>query len=198
MLAIDGHEDRLAMARGQGAETIHFNKESPVQTTQRLTGRIGVDRAIDALGVDAERPKQGPAADESEQLRGAFQREVESNTPESGQDGESWKPGDAPSQVLRWAVEAVAKAGTLAIIGVYPPTMEAFPIGMAMNKNLTLKMGNCNHRKYIPHLVELTRIGAVLPSAVLTQAEYIEHAVQAYRSFDERKPGWMKVELAPA
>jgi threonine dehydrogenase-like Zn-dependent dehydrogenase len=100
--------------------------------------------------------------------------------------------------VLRWAVEGLAKAGTLSIIGVYPPTMDAFPIGMAMNKNITINMGNCNHRKYIPHLVELVRTGAVVPSELISQVENIEDAVDAYRAFDQRESGWMKVELAPA
>jgi hypothetical protein len=72
-------------------------------------------------------------------------------------------PGDAPSQALQWAVEGVTKAGTLGIIGVYPPQAQAFPIGQAMNKNLTVKMGNCNHRRYIPELVTMTRTGAVDP-----------------------------------
>lgn len=198
VLAIDGHEDRLASARSQGAEVINFNHESPVEAIKRLTGGIGVDRAIDAVGVDAERPKSGPAASESEELAGSFEREVAANAPETAQQDGSWKPGDAPSQALRWAVEGLAKAGTLSIIGVYPPTMESFPIGMAMNKNLSLNMGNCNHRKYIPHLIELVRTGAVVPSAVISQVEDIEDAVEAYRAFDQRESGWMKVELAPA
>ncbi len=153
---------------------------------------------IDAVGVDAERPKHGSAAGDSEEKAGTFRQEIESNAPETARQNGNWKPGDAPSQALRWAVEGLAKAGTLSIIGVYPPTMEAFPIGMAMNKNLTINMGNCNHRKYIPHLVELTRTGAVVPSDVITQVEDIESAVEAYLSFDQRQAGWMKVELAPA
>jgi threonine dehydrogenase-like Zn-dependent dehydrogenase len=47
----------------------------------------------------------------------------------------------------RWGTQAVAKAGT---IGVYTPQHEAFPIGEAMNANLTVKMGNCNHRSTSP------------------------------------------------
>jgi threonine dehydrogenase-like Zn-dependent dehydrogenase len=66
------------------------------------------------------------------------------------------------------AVETVAKAGTIRIIGVYPPTMERYPIGAAMNKNLTLRMGNCNHQRYIPELVQMTRTGLVEPAGVLT------------------------------
>lgn len=198
VLAVDGIDDRLARARLQGAEVINFNRESPVETIRRITGGVGVDRAIDAVGVDAERPKTGPEADSSEQLADTFEQEVAANAPQTAQQDGSWKPGDAPSQALRWAVEGLAKAGTLSIIGVYPPTMESFPIGMAMNKNLSLNMGNCNHRKYLPRLVELVRTGAVVPSAVITQVENIEDAVEAYRAFDRRESGWMKVELAPA
>ena len=89
--------------------------------------------------------------------------------PETHPDDGNWVPGDAPSQVLEWGVEAVAKAGTLSIIGVYPQTMKSFPLGQAVMKNLTLQMGNCNHRKYIPILVELVRSGMVDPVPVLSQ-----------------------------
>ena len=53
-------------------------------------------------------------------------------------------------------MQSLAKAGTLGVIGVYSSSADYFPIGDAMEKNLTIKMGNCNHRKYIPRLVELT------------------------------------------
>ena len=113
--------------------------------------------------------------------------------PEQG----NWVPGDAPSQALQWEIESVAKAGTVSIIGVYPLTMNSFPIGAAMNKNLTLRMGNCNHRKYVPMLVDLVRSGAVDPTTVLTEQEPMASAIDAYKAFDERKPGWIKVELEP-
>ena len=80
--------------------------------------------------------------------------------------GGNWVPGDAPFAALEWAVSALAKAGELAIIGVYPETAKRFPIGKAMMKNLTLRMGNCNHRKYAPKLIELVRAGAVDPTRI--------------------------------
>lgn len=106
--------------------------------------------------------------------------------------------GDGPMQSLQWAVEAVAKAGTVSIIGVYPPSDHLFPIGAAMNKNLTLRMGNCNHLKYVPMLVELVRAGRVKPTAILTQREPLSSAIEAFKAFDQRQPGWIKVELQPA
>jgi len=115
-----------------------------------------------------------------------------------GVDAEAPDDGSEPDQALRWAIDAVAKAGTVAIVGVYPPEAERFPIGMAFNKNLTLQMGNCNHRRYIPELVELVRAGVVRPSALLTQADDMRDAVSAYDAFDRHAEGWHKVALDPA
>ncbi|HVG63842.1 MAG TPA: zinc-dependent alcohol dehydrogenase, partial [Hyalangium sp.] len=153
VFAIDCFDDRLDMARAQGAEIINFEQEDPVETLRRLTGGIGVDRAIDAVGVDAMHPHHGPAAKAAKKESAEFKREVKEVAPKTNPDGNNWVPGDAPTQALLWAVQGLAKAGTLSIIGVYPQTARTFPIGEAMNKNLTLKMGNCNHRKYIPMLL---------------------------------------------
>lgn len=195
VLAVDHVPDRLDMARRQGAEVINFDEEDPVKTIMELTGGIGVDCAIDAVGVDAQCPHHGPAAAEAAERKEQFQQEVEKVAPVQHPDGDNWVPGDAPSQVLQWAVQALAKAGTLSIIGVYPPAGESFPIGAAMNKNLTIRMGNCNHRKYVPDLVELVRTGAIDPTAIVTKREEMDSVIDAYKEFDLRRPGWLKVEL---
>jgi threonine dehydrogenase-like Zn-dependent dehydrogenase len=197
VIAVDANEDRLAIARRQGAETVNFDKEDPVRTIVELTGGIGVDRAIDAVGVDAVHAHAGPAAEKAEEQEQEFRQEVEKTAPERP-DSPPFVPGDAPSQALQWAVEALAKAGTLSIIGVYPPTVTTFPIGEAMNKNLTIKMGNCNHRKYIPHLVDLVRAGVIDPVELVTQQEGLTGAIEAYEQFDAREPAWLKVALEPS
>jgi threonine dehydrogenase-like Zn-dependent dehydrogenase len=195
VLAVDELDDRLNAARRQGAEPVNFAREDPVETIKRLTGGIGVDRAIDAVGVDANRPHGGPAAAAESGEGERFDEERAQVAPETNEQDGTWRPGDAPSQALDWAVAALAKAGTLSIIGVYPPTLHSFPIGEAMNKNLTIRMGNCNHRRYIPDLVELTRSGALRPSEILTQVEAMDDIVAAYEAFDRREAGWMKVAI---
>ncbi|WP_144639510.1 zinc-dependent alcohol dehydrogenase [Bordetella genomosp. 13] len=192
IFAIDGRPDRLDKAREQGAEVIDFNAEDPVEVLRQLTGGIGVDCAIDAVGVDAQHAHD----DHGEQAR---QQEKLSQelAPHAQPDGENWVPGNAPAQALEWAVQGLAKAGVLSIIGVYPPADKAFPIGMAMNKNLTIRMGNCNHRKYIPMLLDLVQRGTIDPLALLTQQEPLTSAIAAYEAFDTRQPGWLKVELLP-
>jgi len=197
IFAVDTLADRLETARYQGAEIIDFNKEDPVATLKLLTGGIGVDCAIDAVGVDAQCPHQGPAARQAREHKKEFQQEQKTVAPEQHPDGALWQPGNAPSQVQRWAVEALAKGGTLATIGVYPATDMTFPIGMAMNKNLTHRMGNCNHRKYIPRLIELVRSSNFDPTTIITRQEPLTSALDAYKAFDTRQPGWLKVELCP-
>jgi threonine dehydrogenase-like Zn-dependent dehydrogenase len=197
VIAVDHIPSRLEMARDQGAEVINFEDEDPVQVILDLTGGIGVDRAIDAVGVDAQRPHHGPASEKADRMEQEYERERKMVAPKTNIQGKDWVPGDAPSQAFLWEVEALAKAGTLAIIGVYPETVRFFPLGMAMNKNLTINMGNCPHRRYIPMLVNLVETHAVDPNKILTRVEAISDAIDAYRAFDERKSGWLKVELAP-
>ena len=59
-------------------------------------------------------------------------------------------------------------------------------------------MGNCNHRRYLPHLIELVRTGALDPAEILTQVEPMTSVIEAYQAFDKRQPGWIKVKLEPA
>jgi threonine dehydrogenase-like Zn-dependent dehydrogenase len=195
VLIVDGNADRLETARLQNAETINFNAEHPVQAIKELTGGIGADRVIDAVGIDAQMPKDGPAAAETEELIERFASEQDKAAPRIAPTDGLWEPGDAPSLALRWATQAVAKAGTVGIIGVYPPEHEAFPIGTAMNANLTLNMGNCNHRKYVPGLLSKIAGGHADPTTVLTEQESIPTAMAAYQAFDRRSPGWTKVTL---
>lgn len=192
VIAVDGVEDRLAMAKAQHAEVVNFNAEEPVSAILDLTGGIGVDRVIDAVGVDARRPVTGPAVAALDQQLGQFDQEHREVAPETAPD---WPAGDAPSLAARWAVDAVAKAGTVGIIGVYPPSAAAFPLGQMMNKNLTVKAGNCHHRRYIPELLNLVTSGTVDPAQLVTEHEPLSDVLAAYREFQDRDPGWLKVAL---
>src|SRR3954465_11214134 len=112
VIAVDAIPDRLEAARRQGAETVNFEEEDTVELVKEMTRGIGVDRVIDAVGVDANRP---PEADDEE-----FEQAIEQLVPERAPEGPHWQPGSGPTQALEWAVEIVAKAGTISLVGVYP------------------------------------------------------------------------------
>jgi threonine dehydrogenase-like Zn-dependent dehydrogenase len=177
VLAVASIQDRLEMARLQGAEIINFAEEAPVAVVRELTGAIGADRAIDAVGIDAVGTSNEKSARECR---------LGSKTKQAKQ----WVPGNAPTQ-------AVAKAGTVGVVGVYQETNRDFPIGAAMNKNLALNMGNCHHRRYIPHLVKLVVSEAIDPIGILTKLEPLTSAIETYQNFDRRQLGWTKVKIEP-
>ena len=83
VFAVDKVPSRLAMARAQGAEVIDFAKEDPVATLKALTGGIGVDRAIDAVGLDAEMPHTGPAAKKLKGQKQQLEEESKQVAPEA-------------------------------------------------------------------------------------------------------------------
>jgi threonine dehydrogenase-like Zn-dependent dehydrogenase len=78
----------LDKAREQNAETIDFNREDPVTLVKELTGGIGVDRVIDAVGVDAQRPTGGPAAEQAQQLAQQFDQERQQAAPDAAPQGD--------------------------------------------------------------------------------------------------------------
>lgn len=197
VFAIDVIQDRLEMARKQGAVIIDYDSEDPVKVLKQLTNGYGPDSVIDAVGVDAQHPRSGPAQDKS--IASTVGNVIEQKTvaPWTVLFGDQWRQGDAPSQVLNWCVESVRNSGVVSIIGVYPQTAKFFPIGLAMNKALTIRAANCSHRKYIPKLLQLVDAGNFKPSNILTCVDGLGDAVSCYKHFDKREPGWVKVELIP-
>jgi threonine dehydrogenase-like Zn-dependent dehydrogenase len=196
VFAIDNVESRLEMARAHGAEIIHFDREDPIEVLKELTRGSGPDRTIDAVGVDAATARKGPATKPAAAKQ--FKKELEEIAEEGVPKDKAFQPGGAPSQSLKWAIESVAKAGTVSVIGVYAAPVQGFPIEQILEKNLTLKAGNCNHRRYMPEMIELVRSGVIRPEQFLTQKEPIQSAVDAYRSFAQHERGWIKVKFEPS
>lgn len=195
IIAIDAIASRLDLAIEQGAECINFNEEDPLEVVKEMTKGTLADVVIDAVGLDAYRPDQGPAEKRVKKLKKEFEKEVSKLAPSTNTDGKNWRPGDAPSLVLRDSVDLVGKGGVISIVGVYSQNCESFPIGKAMNKNIKMVMGNCPHRAYIPTLLQKVQAGLIDPTKILTQTEHLTNVLDAYRHFDTRESGWIKVAL---
>jgi threonine dehydrogenase-like Zn-dependent dehydrogenase len=191
VFAIDQVESRLEQAREHGAEAINFGKEDPVEVLREVTLGSGPDRVIDAVGIDAT------TAHADAKSKQQFESEMKAVGPDTKKAQKHWWIGGAPTQAINWAVASVAKAGTVSIIGVYPPQLTSFPVGEMMNKNLTVRTGNCNHRKYLPRLIELVRSGVMHPEQFFTRRASLTSAIDAYHHFDQHEHGWLKVKLEP-
>ncbi len=192
IFAVDRVASRLKLARCQGAECINFQEENVVEVLKELTKGSLADIVIDAVGVDAQK---SPESDKK--VAKELQTELEKIAPKANPEGNLWQPGNGPSQCLRDSVDLAAPNGVISIIGVYPFSSQIFPIGKAMNKNLSIVMGNCPHKKYIPLLLKFVQSGIIYPTKILTQVRSLEEVLEAYKHFDLREEGWIKVALKP-
>ena len=171
VLAVDCVDSRLQKARENGAETINFEEENAVDTILDLTGGIGTDRAIDAVGIDAIHPHSPPAV--------ASRRRRSKN---SSRNCSRWLLSCSPTKTRPNAgIRAMRRrrccngpcsrwprAGRSPSSASIPETMRFFPIGKAMMKNLTIRAGNCHHRKYIPMLMQIVSAGSVKPERIIS------------------------------
>lgn len=195
VFCIDRIPWRLEIAKKQGAYPINFDEVDPVNELRRLTDNRGPNKIIDAVGIDADQPSGIAQWFKNLMSPVDFKAEVKKVAPVTNPHDGNWVPGNGPSQVLRWGVDAVAKAGIFSIIGVYTELLDSFPIGSAMEKNITVTMGNCNHKRYIPHFVELVEKRQIDLTPFLTQRLPFEEVVTAYKHFDKRDDQWLKVAL---
>lgn len=174
VIAIDHLDDRLDFAeRYAFVEIVNFrDHKNVVLHVKRMTGMKGADVVIDAVGLEAS----GSALHTL--TGGAF-----------------LQAGRATS--IAWAVHMVKKAGTVSIIGVYGPPWNVVPIGDAMNKGVTMRMAQCNVRRYMPHLLEHIREGRIDTKAVISHRLPLEEAAEGYHLFAKKKDDCRKVVLIP-
>jgi threonine dehydrogenase-like Zn-dependent dehydrogenase len=99
--------------------------------------------------------------------------------------------------VLREAIMCCRKGGTLSIPGVYIGLLDKVPFGAAMNKGLTLRMGQTNVQRYLQPLLQTIAAGKIDPSFVITHRLPLEEAPHAYRTFRNKEDGCIKVVLTP-
>ena len=180
VIAIDDESmvpERLQMARDAGALTIDIHDEYVYDRLLDLTGGIGPDACIDAVGMEAH----GYSAD-------AFYDKVKSMA----------MMGTERPHVIRQAINCCRKGGTVSIPGVYGGLSDKIPMGAMMNKGLTIKTGQTHVHKYVPKLLEHIRKGEIDPSFVVTHRLPLSEASHAYNIFREKKDGCIKVVLDPA
>lgn len=101
------------------------------------------------------------------------------------------------AHVLREAIMCCRKAGTISIPGVYVGFLDKIPFGAAMNKGLTLKMGQTHVQRYLQPLLNRIEANEIDPSFLITDRIRIEDAPEAYTTFRDKKDGCIKVVITP-
>jgi len=178
VIAIDRVPERLTMAQTQGkAETINFSDEGVYDRLMEMTNGRGPDRCIDAVGAEAH-------------ATGSFDAVLDKAK------AAVYLGTDRP-HVLREALMCCRKGGTVSIPGVYIGFLDKVPFGAAMNKGLTLKMGQTHMHRYMKPLLQKIEAGEIDPSFVITHRLTLDDAPGAYETFRDKQDGCIKVVLKP-
>ena len=82
--------------------------------------------------------------------------------------------------------------------GVYVGIGNKIPLGAAMNKGLTIKMGQTHVQAYTKPLLEKIVAGEIDPSFVVTHPASLEEAPEMYRKFRDKEAGVIKVVMRPS
>ncbi|MBV9146956.1 MAG: glutathione-dependent formaldehyde dehydrogenase [Acidobacteria bacterium] len=177
VIAIDRFPYRLEMAQKAGAETINYTQvDSVVDTLKEMTGNIGPDACIDAVGMEAHGTGMLFALDRVKQAM-----RIETDRPVA----------------LREAILACRKGGHVSVPGVYGGFVDTLPMGAFMNKALTMKTGQTHMMRYMKPLLDRIERGEIDPSFVISHKVPLAKAPEMYKVFRDKQDECTKVVLDP-
>ncbi|MDB6098404.1 MAG: hypothetical protein QOK23_891 [Gammaproteobacteria bacterium] len=176
VIAIDHHPHRLDLAKSMGAEVINFEEVDVREALVEMTGGIGPDACIDAVGMESH----GFSADALMDKVKAAVKLVTDQT-----------------HGLRQVIIACRKGGRISIPGVYGGVTDKFPIGALMEKGLSVKSGQTHVQKYMPQLLQMILEGKLDTTFLISHRLSLEDAPRGYRIFKEQQNEVTKVVLKP-
>jgi threonine dehydrogenase-like Zn-dependent dehydrogenase len=189
VFGIDLVPERLEMARRHGIECLDLDEYDDLAGAlrDRTEGR-GPDSVIDAVGMEAH---GAPVAQTAQKMVSLLPGPVAAKLMQ--------KAGLDRLAALHQAIDIVRRGGTLSISGVYGGMLDPMPMLQMFDKGITVRMGQSNVRQWIPDLLPLASHEAD-PLGVLDLATHhvpLAEAPDAYRMFQEKKDGAIKVVLRP-
>lgn len=176
VIGIDHHPNRLRLARDLGARTIDYRHSHVLEALMEMTGGIGPDAVIDAVGMESHGFSPDNLLDAAKQKIGI---------------------GADRAHVLRMAMMAVRKGGRVSVPGVYGGFADKFPLGALMQKGLQIRTGQTHVQKYTSELLQRIMEGQIDTTFLISHRLSLEEAAEGYRNFHENQNEWTKVVLTP-
>jgi threonine dehydrogenase-like Zn-dependent dehydrogenase len=189
VIGVDRVPERLARARAAGTDTIDLDREPDIaELVREETGGRGPDAVIDAVGMEAHGSRAAHTAQEltaflPDPLAAALMR----------------RSGVDRLAALHLAVELVRRGGTVSISGVYGGMSDPMPMMQMFDKQIQVRMGQANVRRWIGDLLPLVS-GPGDPLGVERFATHhlpLAEAPEAYEMFQDKRDGAVKIVLRP-
>jgi threonine dehydrogenase-like Zn-dependent dehydrogenase len=188
VIGVDLVPERLARLGSRGIETIDLNTQPDVvgAVRDRTAGR-GADAVIDAVGMEAH---GSPTAQAMQTAAGLLPDALQRKLMETA--------GVDRLAALRTAIDAVRRGGTVSVIGVYGGAADPLPMQTMFDKQIQMRMGQANVRRWVDDIVPLLDDDDVLGvDTFATHHLGLEDAPRAYSSFQAKADGMVKVVFRP-
>jgi len=189
VIGVDLVPDRLARVAGRGIEVLDLNahEDDLGDVIRGMTGGRGPDSVIDAVGMEAH---GAPAAKFMQTMTGFLPDAVAAKVME--------RAGVDRLSALYLAIDIVRRGGTISVIGVYGGQADPLPMLTLFDKQIQLRMGQANVRRWVPEIMPLLLDGD--PLGVDGFASHhlpLEQGPAAYEKFQKKEDGYVKVLLQP-
>jgi threonine dehydrogenase-like Zn-dependent dehydrogenase len=189
VIGVDLVGERLAMAEDHGVTTVDLRETNDVAATIReLTGGRGPDSVIDAVGMEAHGSPVGRIA---QQLTTLLPKPLAAKLTE--------KAGIDRLAALLAAIATVRRGGTISLSGVYGGMIDPLPMMELFDKQIQLRMGQANVRRWIDDILPLVT-GDNDPLGTEDLATHtlpLAEAAHGYEIFQRKQDGAIKVLLRP-
>jgi threonine dehydrogenase-like Zn-dependent dehydrogenase len=187
VIGVDPVPERRAMAARHGIETLDYAKHVAEELRETTDGR-GPDAVIDAVGMEAH---GSPVAAFAHQALGLLPDKLAQKAMETA--------GVDRLAALHTSLDAVRRGGTVSLSGVYGGQASPMPLLSMFDKQVQLRMGQCNVRNWTDTLLPLVEDEAD-PLGVMdlvTHRVGLDEAPAMYEKFQKKEDGCIKVVLQP-
>jgi threonine dehydrogenase-like Zn-dependent dehydrogenase len=188
VIGIDLVPERITRARANGIEVLDTSEHDDIGEALRgLTDGRGPDSVIDAVGMEAHGAPIGKAA---QTVVGLIPDAIAAKMME--------KAGVDRLSVINAAIDSVRRGGTISLSGVYGGMLDPLPMLTMFDKQINLRMGQANVKRWIDDIMPLVEDEDVLGvDGFATHRLPLDSAPEAYETFQKKQDGAIKILLQP-
>jgi threonine dehydrogenase-like Zn-dependent dehydrogenase len=189
VIGVDLVDERLARARKRDVEVLDLrdHDDDLAEIIREMTNGRGTDSVIDAVGMEAH---GSPVAKAAQDLTALMPDLVAEKLME--------KAGIDRMHALYLAIDIVRRGGTISLIGVYGGMADPLPMLTLFDKQVQLRMGQANVKRWVDDIMPLLMDGD--PLGVENFASHVlplDKGPEAYEKFQKKEDGFVKVLLKP-
>jgi threonine dehydrogenase-like Zn-dependent dehydrogenase len=181
--------ERIERARARGVHAIDLREHDRdlAETIRELTDGRGPDAVIDAVGMEAH---GAPGARLAQQMTAMLPAAVAAPLME--------RMGVDRLHALHLAIDIVRRGGTISIVGVYGGMTDPLPMMTLFDKQIQLRMGHANVKRWVDDIMPLLMDGDPLGvEGFATHKLPLTDAPRAYEIFQRKEEGAVKILLQP-